>query len=215
MSPTSGWIRGEAVLKNRARFALEVTKAVTEAVGSDRVGIRLSPYSNFQDMKMKDPIPQFTCVIKGLRHIGLAYLHLVESRVSGDIGGSGYESLKFAFEAWDKRSPVLVAGGFRPDTALKAIDGVYGHSDVAIVFGRYFISNPDLPYRIKNGIELMKYNRKTFYPKERDGIHRLSIFERLVSRIIQDLGGEDFQFSMGLDMVQLAKRLARARSITL
>ena len=147
-----------------------MTKAVTKVVGSDRVGIRLSPYSTFQDMKMKDPIPQFTYVIKDLRDIGLAYLHLVESRVSGDRDGSGSESLKFAFDAWDKRSPVLVAGGFRPDTALKAIDGAYSSSDVAIVFGRYFISNPDLPYRIKNGIELMEYNRKTFYiPKSKTG----------------------------------------------
>ena len=50
-------------------------------------------------MKMKDSIPQFTYMIKGLRDIGLAYLHLVESRVSGDIDGSGYEGLKFAFDA--------------------------------------------------------------------------------------------------------------------
>jgi len=119
---------------------------------------------------MKDPVPQFTYVIKGLRDIGLAYIHLVDSRIFGDRDGSGSESLTFALDAWNKRSPVLIAGGFNPDTALGAVDSVYADSDAAIVFGRHFLANPDLPYRIKKGIELTEYNRKTFYtPKSEEG----------------------------------------------
>jgi NADPH2 dehydrogenase len=65
-------------VENRSRFAHEVTKAVVEAVGADRTGIRLSPFSEFQGMKMKDPIPQFSDIIKKLAALKLAYLHLVE-----------------------------------------------------------------------------------------------------------------------------------------
>lgn len=70
-------------IENRSRFALEVTKAVTQAVGKERVGIRLSPWARFQGMGMADPIPQFSYLIHQLRELDLAFLHLVEPRVSG------------------------------------------------------------------------------------------------------------------------------------
>lgn len=153
-------------IENRSRFGLEVAKAVTEAVGHDKVGIRMSPWSTFQSMRMKDPIPQFTHFIKGLREIGLAYIHLVNPRIKGDNDGEAgheIETLDFAFDAWNKANPVLVAGGYSPETAEQAIDKTYADQDVAIVFGRYFLANPDLIFRIKKGIELNKYNRPTFY----------------------------------------------------
>lgn len=70
-------------IENRARFAIEVSKAVVKAVGVERVGIRLSPWSNFQGMRMTDPIPQFSYLIQQLRKLDLAYLHIVEPRVAG------------------------------------------------------------------------------------------------------------------------------------
>ena len=153
-------------IENRSRFGLEVAKAVTKAVGHDRVGMRMSPWSTFGNMRMKDPIPQFTDFIKGLREIGLAYIHLVESRIKGDndaYHSHERESNEFALKAWNKYNPVLIAGGFKPDTAKEAIDRKYADQDVAIVFGRYFLANPDLVFRIKKGIELNKYDRRSFY----------------------------------------------------
>lgn len=70
-------------IENRSRFAIEVVKAVTKAVGKERVGIRLSPWARFQGMGMADPIPQFSYLIHQLRELDLAFLHLVEPRVSG------------------------------------------------------------------------------------------------------------------------------------
>ncbi|TKA81108.1 hypothetical protein B0A49_00403 [Cryomyces minteri] len=112
---------------------------------------------------MEDPVPQFSHVIKGLKEMKLAYLHVVESRISGNADIESTERVDFAIDIWGKTSPVLVAGGFRPDSAKRAVDEEYKDKDVAIVFGRYFISNPDLPYRIQKGIELNQYNRDTFY----------------------------------------------------
>lgn len=68
-------------IENRARFALEVSKAVSKAVGKEKTGIRLSPWSGFQGMRMSDPIPQFSYIISQLRALDLAYLHVVEPRV--------------------------------------------------------------------------------------------------------------------------------------
>lgn len=157
---TDAW--GGSVEK-RARFCLEVVQAVTAAIGSDRTGIRLSPYSGFQSMKMKNPRPQFQYVVRELKQHNLAYIHLVEPRVNGneireDVGD---ESLADLVEIWDNQSPVLLAGGFKPETAIKAVDDEYPDKDIIVVFGRYFISTPDLAFRIKNDIELTQYDRST------------------------------------------------------
>lgn len=150
-------------IENRARFALEVTKAVVEVVGADRTGIRLSPFSEFQDMKMADPKPQFAYLVKELNKLKLAFIHLVEARISGNVDVDAAEKLDFLVDLWDCGTPLLLAGGFKPDSAVKTVEEEYPNKDVVMVFGRYFISNPDLVFRIKKGIELAKYDRNTFY----------------------------------------------------
>ncbi|GAB7346121.1 hypothetical protein MBLNU457_4871t1 [Dothideomycetes sp. NU457] len=150
-------------IENRSRFALEVSRAVADAVGADRTGIRLSPWSSFQGMKMADPIPQFSHLIRGLAELKLAYLHVVESRIAGNADIEATEKVDFAVEIWGKTSPVLIAGGFKAESARKLVDEEYKDADVGVVFGRYFISNPDLVFRVKEGIEFAKYDRDTFY----------------------------------------------------
>ena len=148
--------------EKRARFGLEVAKAVVDAVGADKVGIRLSPWSSFQGMRMEDPEPTFSYLVRGLKDLKLAYLHLVESRICGNADIEATEKINFLVHIWGQTSPVLMAGGFKPDSAKRAVEE-YADKDVAIVFGRHFISNPDLPYRIKENIGLAPYNRDTFY----------------------------------------------------
>ncbi|MCI2467523.1 hypothetical protein KC271_14850, partial [Listeria monocytogenes] len=121
-------------------------------------GIRLSPYSTFQGMRMPDPVPQFTHVVKGLKELKLAYLHVVESRIAGNADIEQTEKVAFAVEAWGGVSPVFIAGGFTPESAKQAADEEFKNTDLAVVFGRYFISTPDLPYRIKKGIPLNPYD---------------------------------------------------------
>lgn len=150
-------------IEKRARFALEVVKSVTAAIGGDRTGIRLSPYSGFQSMKMKEPLPQFQHVVRELKQYNLAFIHLVEPRVNGmeirqDVGE---ESLHSLVDIWANQSPVLLAGGFTPDKAVESVEKEYPDKDIIVVFGRSFISTPDLVFRIKNGVELTKYDRTT------------------------------------------------------
>lgn len=127
--------------------------------------MRLSPWRTFQGMRMADPVPQFTYLIKELRRLDLAYLHLFQSRIPGDDDDAkeNSERLDLMVQAWGKGKPVLIAGGLEPDSARHLLDEEYPNYDVVAVFGRYFLSTPDLVYRIQNGIPANPYHRETFY----------------------------------------------------
>ena len=154
-------------VENRSRFITDVMKAMVDAVGAEAVGLRLSPWSPFQGMRMKDPIPQFTDIINKASQLNLAYLHLVESRISGAEDHEGHDRLNFAYNLW--RGSILVAGGYKPADAQKLVDEEHPGRDIVVMFGRYFISNPDLVYRIKESLELNAYDRETFYGNSEAG----------------------------------------------
>jgi len=154
-------------IENRSRFALEVVQAVIDRVGANRTGIRLSPFSTAMGMKMDDPIPQFRYFISQLaaRHPDMAYIHVIEPRVSGDqhIPESAEENLDFAREAWKKTGkPFLAAGGFDRDKAFEMMS-MEGMDTTLIAFGRWFLANPDLPKRLEKNLPLNQYNQDTFY----------------------------------------------------
>lgn len=157
-------------VEKRARLAIEVTTNIASAIGANKVGYRMSPWSTFQGMRMADPIVQFSYLIRELRDLKLGYLHLVESRVNNTVDVEKVEGIEFALQIWGQTSPVLVAGGFSSKTAERAVDVDYSDNNVAVVFGRHFLANPDLPFRIRNNLPLNKYDRPTFYtPKRRTG----------------------------------------------
>lgn len=150
-------------IANRCRLPLEVAEAVAAVWGADRVGIRLSPFGVANDSGEAEPMPLYGHLIGELDRMGLAYLHLIEPRASGagqaEVDHQGVPSAAELFRpAW--RGVLIAAGNFRGDTAAEAI--ARGHAD-AIAFGRLFISNPDLPARLRAGAPLTPYDRPTFY----------------------------------------------------
>ncbi|KAK0724293.1 hypothetical protein B0H67DRAFT_550101 [Lasiosphaeris hirsuta] len=156
-------------VENRSRFAIEIIQAVVSALGAERVGFRLTPWSRFQGMRMRDPIPQFSHVVAEAGRYHLAYLHLVESRMSGAIECGGTERLDFAYNLWT-HSPILVAGGYKGLAEVrKLLDEDYPERDVVVIFGRYFLANPDLIYKLVNGLGLSPYDRNTFYTSTAEG----------------------------------------------
>ncbi|KAF7556389.1 hypothetical protein G7Z17_g1430 [Cylindrodendrum hubeiense] len=151
-------------IENRAKFPIDIVAALVNAIGADRVGFRISPFNNFQGMKMKDPVPQFSYLASRLKDFSLAYLHIIESRVNNWQDVEKAEGIDFLLDIWNGTSPMFLAGGFTPEIAQKAVDEEYAkYDDVAVVFGRHFLANPDLPFRIKNGLQLNKYDRNSFY----------------------------------------------------
>ena len=87
---------------------------------------------------------------------------MLEMRVSGEADVESTEMVDSALEIWGMTSPVLLAGGFKSDSANKIMDEYLGN-DIVVVFWRQFILNPDLPSKIKTGLELTEYDRETFY----------------------------------------------------
>ncbi|MGG6893156.1 alkene reductase [Rhizobium sp. BR 315] len=150
-------------IENRTRLLLEVVEAVSKVWGSQRVGVRLSPFGIANDSGEDDPLRLYGHVIRELDRLHLAYLHLIEPRASGagqaEVDHKNVPSAAELFRpAWSGK--LIVAGNFRPDTAEAALAA--GHAD-AIAFGRLFIANPDLPERIRRGAPLNPYHRPTFY----------------------------------------------------
>jgi N-ethylmaleimide reductase len=154
-------------IENRARLLLEVTAAVTEVWGGDRVGVRISPSGTFNDMHDSNPEALFSYVADALNRFGLAYLHLIEPRVDGN-------------ETLEENSTHLTAGFFRRifhGTLLSAggHDRESGEAMLAagdadsIVYGRSFIANPDLPQRFALDAELNHWDRSTFYGGSEEG----------------------------------------------
>ncbi|KAJ5341020.1 Aldolase-type TIM barrel [Penicillium brevicompactum] len=157
-------------VERRGKFAVEVTRAVVDAVGADRTGIRFSPWSTFQGMRMSDPKPQFEYLASQMAAFKLAYAHVVESRIAGNADVESTDQLDFFMQAYGKASPVIIAGGYKADSARQAADVKYADYDAIIGIGRPFITNPDLPFRTKEGIPWVPYNRDTFYvPKDPKG----------------------------------------------
>ncbi|KAF5378543.1 hypothetical protein D9615_007071 [Tricholomella constricta] len=153
----------------RSRFGLEVIDAVVNIVGEEKTAIRLSPWSPFQSMGMEDPITQFTHFVSTLKakHPSLAYLHIIEPRIDGttDRSTALHESNDFIRAIW-KPLPLIVAGGYTRETAFKTAE----ENGDLVAFGRLYISNPDLPLRLKEDIPLTAYDRQTFYvPGDKEG----------------------------------------------
>ncbi|EHK42252.1 Hypothetical protein TRIATDRAFT_31295 [Trichoderma atroviride IMI 206040] len=167
-------------VENRARFAIETVKAVAAAIGAERTAIRLSPWATFQGATSPDPQAQFLYMLHEFKRLelNLGYIHLVEA--TGDPVTWLYEkeeeldqhktyrrnTLEYLLEEWDNWSPVIIAGGYTAENVFPAVDGLYAKWDIAVAFGRYFISNPDLVFRIQAGIELSPYKRDSFYAKK-------------------------------------------------
>ena len=143
--------------ENRARFLLEVTKAVVDVAGSDKVGLRISPVNPFNDMKDSNPQALFNFVTESLNQFNLAYLHVVE----GGIHGGGIAD-PFDFDALRK----LFKGPYMANLAYDKARGnavvASGHADV-VAYGVPFIANPDLVERFRTDAPLNEADSSTFY----------------------------------------------------
>lgn len=142
-------------MENRARLLFEVLKGVTEAIGSERVGLRLSPLNSYNSMRDSDPVALISFLAERLNDFNLAYLHVMR----GDF---------FQAQKGDVMTParklykgVLIGNmGYTADEAAQTIKA--GQLD-AVAFGSSFLANPDLPERIKAGAPLNAPDPSTFY----------------------------------------------------
>ena len=140
-------------VENRARFVLDVTRAVAAEIGADRTGVRLSPGSTFNDMAAYPEMAEtYAYLAQELQKIGVVYVHLVGS---GNIPADVLTSMHAAYTG-----PVIYNGGYR-DLARAEAD-LAGRADF-ISYGTAYIGNPDLVERLKAGQPLAESDQATFY----------------------------------------------------
>ncbi|MDH4612433.1 alkene reductase [Pseudomonas sp. BN102] len=148
--------------ENRSRFLLEAVDAVSSVWGSDRVAVRLGPSGVFGDMSDSDPDGLFTYVARELDKRNLAYLHLIEPRIAGNVEKENRDQNPVAAQLIRQHysGTLIAAGGFAGESAKAILEA--GDADL-VAFGRHFIANPDLPERLRNGWPLNPYDRETFF----------------------------------------------------
>lgn len=146
--------------ENRARFVVEVVTSVAEAIGADRVGLRLSPGHAFNGVGEEigpDLTATYRAVVDGVSSLGLAYLSVLASPL---------EPLETLVRDLRERfdGVVLLNDGFGDVTTLDSVEKLLatGLAD-AVVVGRPFLANPDLDERWRKGAELNEPDQETFY----------------------------------------------------
>ena len=148
-------------IENRARFLLEITQAAISVWGADRVGVRLSPSGTYGSMSDSDPAATFAYVAGQLDRLGVAYLHVVEPRIKGiEEIGKGHAPVAAQHLRQKFSGTLIAAGGFTGESAAAIVAA--GDADL-VAFGRHFLSNPDLPERLRRNLPLNRYDRSTFY----------------------------------------------------
>jgi N-ethylmaleimide reductase len=150
-------------IRNRARLLLEVTRAVVDAVGGGKTGIRLSPVTPANDVHDDDPQALFDYVIRQLAPLNLAYIHVIEGATGGPRELADrpfdYEALKAAYRQAGGKGAWMVNNGYDKSLAEEALR----EGDDLVAFGKPFISNPDLVRRLREGAPLNEWDKNTFY----------------------------------------------------
>lgn len=144
-------------IQNRARFSLEVLEAMTQEIGADRVGIKISPEMHYNSIVDDTPQQTYTYLVEQLNRFGLAYLHVATFGAQTDYNALLRPLFKGAY---------LVGGGLAQKAAEDLLSA--GKAD-ATVFGSAFLANPDLPVRFLEGLPLNQPDRQTFFAGDEKG----------------------------------------------
>ncbi|KIW44557.1 uncharacterized protein PV06_03017 [Exophiala oligosperma] len=162
-----------ATVEGYCRFPLKLMQVLAEAVGGDRVAIRLSPFGLFLQSHGGQRMEIWSHLCRSLKETipTMSYIHFIEPRFEQIMDTTSKEAHLKAmglgpnvslvpFREIMKDTPFFVSGGYNDTNVWNVIDS--GAAD-AVSIGRYFTSNPDLVHRLKHGRELARYERDRFY----------------------------------------------------
>ncbi len=150
--------------QSRSRFTIETAEKVAAAIGSDKTGIRLSPYGVFNDMSIFDEMEeQFEYLAQELGNLNLSYVHIVDHSSMGapEVTESVMSKIENAFGG-----TIIYSGGLSKEKA----ESILENNPLSLVaFGKVFLANADLVQRFQNNAELNEPNSDTFYTSGEEG----------------------------------------------
>ncbi|WP_395626333.1 alkene reductase [Daejeonella sp.] len=152
-------------IENRNRFVLEIMKQMVDAIGENRVAIRLSPTSTYNNMIHNDIIGQFTSLITELNRLPLSYLHLMNVPFPADKFPQ-YPTNNIETFGNISNHPIIANCGYTMETGEEELE-----KGVAklISYGALFLANPDLPKRFELNAPLNQPDRATMYSGQEKG----------------------------------------------
>ncbi|XP_043721697.1 putative 12-oxophytodienoate reductase 11 isoform X12 [Telopea speciosissima] len=146
-------------MQNRCRFTLEIVEAVVNEIDADKVGIRLSPFANYNEAGDSNPEALGLYMVQSLNKYRILYCHMVEPRMENAWEKSetphSLLPMKKAFNG-----TFMIAGGYGRDDGNNAVSN---NCTDLVAYGRVFLANPDLTKRFELDAPLNEYNRETFY----------------------------------------------------
>jgi len=151
-------------IENRLRFLGEVVTAMIEVVGTDRVGVRLAPFTSLNGTVDATPVETYVAAAKLLNQLNVVYIHIAEV----DWDDAPDTPIKFKEDVRDVYKGVLIYAGRY--NAVKAESAIKSGLTDMVGFGRPFVANPDLPKRIKNKYPLAEHDPNTLFGGAEKGL---------------------------------------------
>lgn len=145
--------------ENRNRFVLEVMEEMVNAIGSDKVAIRISPASLYNSIVHQNPIEQFTLLINELNKLPLAYIHIMNVPFPADKFPQYPDNSVETFGKLTHHT-IIANCGYTKETGEAELEKGIAK---LISYGALFLANPDLPKRFELNAELNQPDRATMY----------------------------------------------------
>lgn len=150
--------------ENRARLLLEVLQAVCKAIGHERVGLRLSPVTSFNDIHDANPQETFDHVVAELNSLKLAFLDVLQG--TGGMPREKWMPFDYARLRALYKGNLILNNEYGFETGQAAV--MSGEAD-AIAYGRLLLANPDLVERFRQGAPLNPPDYERLYTGEEKG----------------------------------------------
>ena len=158
-------------IENRSRFLLEISERVADAIGKDKVGVRISPYGTFNETHAyAETDTTYEYIARQLNYQGIAFLHINDQSAQGEANAL-VKKIRSIF-----KNTIILAGGF---DAKKADAALQNNDADLIAFGRPFIPNPDLVERLRNNLPLNQPKFDLFYTAGAEGYVDYPVFDEV------------------------------------
>ena len=159
-------------MQNRTRFLLEIVDAVSTIYPSNRIGCRIGPSSEFNDIQDSDPQTLFNFVAEQLGKKSLGYIHVIEGQTGGDRNNKvfDYNQIYQTFKMHGGIASMANNGYGKHLAETTSVD--------LVAFGIPFIANPDLVYRLEHNLPLTVADKATFYGGTEKGYSDYSFYSK-------------------------------------
>ncbi|MGW2593925.1 oxidoreductase [Streptomyces sp. NPDC001515] len=137
-------------VENRIRFTVAVVRAVAEAIGAERTGVRISPENNVNSVEEGDSGALYAALLPALARLVPAYLHIVYADPDAPL----YQRIRSAWPGTLIANPKLSHEDLAADAGLRHAERLLAGGADLVSLGRGFLANPDLVERLRTGAPL-------------------------------------------------------------